>query len=66
MPGPVSNSQRDFVLKILSIDEHKFRTQLWDIAGGVTPEVAFAPLYIRNCAGLMVVVNANSRKIGEE
>jgi GTPase SAR1 family protein len=52
----------DFCLKIININGMKVRVQLWDSAGGTDPASSFAPLFIRNAVGCVVVANAENAK----
>ena len=52
----------DFVLKIMTINGKKERIQIWDMAGGMDPASTFAPLFIRNAVGCVLVANADNAK----
>ena len=56
----------DFVMKIWNINGVKVRVQLWDMAGSVDPTTTYAPLFIRNAVGCIIVGRAdNSKSISE-
>ena len=60
--GQNNNSMMDFVLKIITIGGQKVRVQLWDMAGGMDPASTFAPLFIRNAVGCVVVGASDNQK----
>ncbi len=50
----------DFVLKIMTIGGKKVRVQLWDMAGSTDPATTFAPLFIRNAVGCIIVAKSDN------
>eukprot|EP00347_Sterkiella_histriomuscorum_P016369 403353452 len=59
----VSNQvMMDFVMKIMDVNDRKVRLQLWEIAGSSNAQHAFAPLFIRNAVGCVIMANANNSK----
>ena len=48
----------DFVLKIIKINDIKFRIQLWDMAGSSDPASTFSPLFVRNAIACIIVGKA--------
>jgi len=50
----------DFVLKIMNVNGEKLRIQLWDTASSHDVGSAFAPLFVRNAVGCIVVANPAS------
>ncbi|CDW78483.1 rab1 small gtp-binding protein [Stylonychia lemnae] len=57
-----NSSTMDFVLKILNVNGQKVRVQLWDMAGGQDTTSAFAPLFIRNAVGCIIIASSNNQK----